>query len=284
MAACDTNTPTTPATDLPPSNGGAHAATPVAKSSIVHPIKGAAITEDPSQFQALGNTTQATAWYYFQSPSNNIWYIVDLSGHIYSLDAVGAQYTGGIGWRPINQTSSAGYPSAGANFTSVSVSSDGRSVSIGSAVATGLPVQATALQNTTQAVAWLYFEDSRGWWYITEAGSASQVLLLADADPSIAGGIGWQPVYNSTYPGYPSAGQTFSSVSLGSGRRSTVFGAPPATTGSINVTIAGLPSGASGTVLVSGQSYSGNVFHSTTMANVRRGRTLLRRSRSSSVP
>ena len=201
---------------------------------------------------SLAGTTQQTQWYYFEEPTTRWWYIINTFGQIYMLDAVGSQYPGNIGWRPINTPSGTlsygSYPSVGANFSSVSISSDGHSVIIGPATNTGLSQQAKAIQSSTQAVAWLYFlNGTTGGWYITEASSAASVYFLANADPSIAGGIGWMPIFNASYPGYPSAGQTFTSVSLGSNRRSTIFGAsttitaPPPPTVTVSVSSATVP-------------------------------------------
>lgn len=191
---------------------------------------------------ALAGTTQATQWFYFQSASTGRWYIANDAGYIYMLDDVGPQYTGNIGWRPINAPPGSSlaqdaYPPVGNVFSSVNISADGRTVSIGGSRLVSPTVYASAIQNSTLQIQWLYFYNPATGWYITEAGSAGSVFYLDVADPSIAGGIGWAPVYNATFPGYPDAGLTFSSVSLGSGRRSTLFGGaasgstPPSVTG-----------------------------------------------------
>jgi hypothetical protein len=227
MAACDSNvTPTqSTGTDAPPGHHVPGVMQPAPRSALVkQPTNGAAIV-NPASFAALASTSAQTQWFYFRSQANGVWYIVNSFGQIYALDGVGSSFYLGIGWQPINQGSYQGYASAGANFSAVTVAADGRTVAIGAAAGGGLSDRAIALQNTTQNVAWLYFQDARGWWYISDANAASQVYLLADTDPSIQGGMGWQPVYNATFPGYPSAGQTFASVSLGAGRRSTIFGA-----------------------------------------------------------
>ena len=224
LTACDSTTPTNPASggDLPPPTHNPQLLTPSAR---VRASSNGASLVDPNQFAILANTAPATQWFYFRSPANGVWYIVSLYGEIYALDGVGPNYYRAIGWQPINQGTYQGYASAGPNFSSISVSSDGRTVSIGAASGAGLPARATALQNTTQTVSWLYFQDARGYWYISDATAAAQVYNLADTDPAIPGGMGWQPVFNATFPGYPAAGQSFASVSLGTGRRSTVFGA-----------------------------------------------------------
>ena len=226
MSACDSNNPTSPSTgDSTPPLIPHRLAPPAPRKRLLSVSGKTALMVDPAQFTALANTQPQTVWFYFRSTTNGVWYIASLFGEVYALDGVGSNYYQAIGWQPINLTSYQGYASAGANFSSVSVSADGRTVTIGAATNGGLPDRALALQNTTQSVAWLYFQDARGWWYISDAGSASQVFLLADTDPSILGGMGWQPVYRASFQGYPSAGQTFTSVTLGAGRRTTVFGA-----------------------------------------------------------
>ncbi|MDB4875473.1 MAG: hypothetical protein JWM41_1919 [Gemmatimonadetes bacterium] len=176
---------------------------------------------------ALANSTQITRWFYFQDGSQR-WFIVDGAGNIYYLDSTGAQYSGGIGWRPVNSADGTPltyppFPAAGRNFN-VAISADGRTVTIGVNVGTTLPVQGATLPSSTRAVAWLYFQNPSTGWYITDATDASRVYFLDRADPSISGGIGWQPVSNATYPNYSDAGQIFSSIVHGSGNLSTVFG------------------------------------------------------------
>lgn len=226
VSACDSNSPTNSSTgDSTPPLIPHRLAPPAPRKRLLSFGGKAALLVDPAQFTALANTQPQTVWFYFRSTTNGVWYIASLFGEVYALDGVGPNYYQAIGWQPINLTSYQGYASAGANFSSVTVSADGRTVTIGAATNGSLPGRALALQNTTQNVAWLYFQDVRGWWYISDANSASQVYLLADTDPSIPGGMGWQPVYNASSAGYPSAGQTFASVTLGPGRRSTIFGA-----------------------------------------------------------
>jgi hypothetical protein len=151
------------------------------------------------------------------------------------LDAVGPQFPGNIGWRPVNAPSGqslsfSGYPDAGTSFASVTIASDGRTISIGNATSSGISRQAMAIQGITHAVSWLYFWNRPTGWYISEATNATQVLYLDRADPALSGGLGWQPVYQSSFPGYDAAGTTFTSVNLGAGRKSTRFGSATSTT------------------------------------------------------
>ena len=82
---------------------------------------------------SLANTTQSVQWFYFYNPSNSGWYIVSASGgSVLYLAGVSTTFSGGIVWEPINNYQAyANYPAAGQNFSSVAISSDGRSVSFG---------------------------------------------------------------------------------------------------------------------------------------------------------
>ena len=233
ITACHTSLSTS--ADMPEKNaesGPRNPEPPAPSTGVIGAVAGsglAAVMDAQQHVQALSRTTQPTLWYYFQHGSTGWWYIVSLQGYIYMLDAVGSQYPGRIGWRPINaptgQTLSfQGYPTVGTSFGSVSIAPDGQSVTIGGATKGGLPSHASAIEGSVQQISWLYFRNASTGWYITEASSASSVYFLEAADPSISGGIGWQPVYQGSYAGYADAGRTFSSVSLGQGRRSTVFG------------------------------------------------------------
>jgi hypothetical protein len=171
---------------------------------------------------ALANTTQTVAWYYILEPTSG-WYIVSPTGEqVLYLDRVDKNTSFGIFWRPVNNASAQGYQPAGKNFASVVVAPDGRSVRIGSALGPLSPV-GQALSNTTHPVLWAYvLSPSTGWYIVSPTGQ--QVLFLDRVDQNIAGGILWKPINNSSFPGYASAGQNYSSVALSSDGRSIFFG------------------------------------------------------------
>jgi hypothetical protein len=82
---------------------------------------------------ALANTTQPVRWFYI-NPAK--WYIVGVSSGsnpaVLLLNSVDSTFSGGIRWRPIsNYAAYAGFPAAGINFSSVTVSADGRSITFG---------------------------------------------------------------------------------------------------------------------------------------------------------
>jgi hypothetical protein len=182
---------------------------------------GGAVSADPL-ISALANTTQAVAWCYILEPSSG-WYIVSPTGEqVLYLDRVDKNTSFGIYWRPVNNSSFQGYQPAGKNFASVTVSADGRSVHIGSALGPLSPV-GQALSNTTHQVLWGYIlNPSTGWYIVSPSGQ--QVMFLDRVDQNIAGGILWKPINNSSFSGYASAGQNYSSVTFSSDGRSISFG------------------------------------------------------------
>ena len=137
-------------------------------------------------------------------------------------------FTGIIKWRPIsNSPAYAGYPAAGNNFSSVTISSDGRGITFGSALSSDPDV--LLLANTLQTVKWFYVFPQNTAWYIVDAlaGSNPAVLMLADADPTFPGVILWKPIHNfpTAQAQYPAAGNQYNFVTVSSNGRSVQFGA-----------------------------------------------------------
>ncbi len=189
--------------------------------NVFHFTSGGSTSTDPL-VTALANTTQTVAWCYIMEPTSG-WYIVSPAGEqVLYLDRVDKNTSFGIYWRPVNNASFQGYQPAGRNFASVVVAPDGRTVQIGSALGPLSPV-GQALSNTTHSVLWGYiFNPSTGWYIVSPSGQ--QVMFLDRVDQNVAGGILWKPINNSSFSGYASAGQNYSSVSWSADGRSISFG------------------------------------------------------------
>lgn len=173
---------------------------------------------------ALANTTQPVRWFYIMNQNTGAWYIVSPTGEdVMFLDKVDRNTTFGIYWRPVNNSSFQTYPDAGRNFSSVSISADGRTIYFGSAVGSPNDPHVSALANTTQPVRWFYIlNQSTGWYIVSPTGQ--QVMFLDRVDQSTSFGIYWKPINNSSFTGYNSANQNYSSVTISSDGRTTFFG------------------------------------------------------------
>ena len=174
---------------------------------------------------ALANSTQPVRWFYITNQNTGAWYIVSATGEqVMYLDKVDRGTTFGIYWRPVNNSSFTTYPNAGKNFSSVSISSDGRTITFGSAVASPSDPHVSALANTAQPVRWFYITNQNtGAWYIVSA-AGQQVMYLDRVDQSTTFGIYWKPINNSSFSGYPAAAQNYSSVTISSDGRTVSFG------------------------------------------------------------
>jgi hypothetical protein len=203
----------------------------IPQSSLV--ITDALVTEagpsaptDPD-ITRLANTTEPVKWFYIEGSSGR-WYIIsnDSSQSVLALAGADRSFSGIIEWKPVNNSNaSAGYPMAGSNFSYVTVSSDGKTVTFGSA--SGSDPDVLALANGSWPVKWLYIDDAT--WYIVDGQSSVNpaVLKLQDADPTYPGLILWKPISNfpSAVSTYPAAGTHYTSVVVASNGRSVQFGA-----------------------------------------------------------
>lgn len=177
-----------------------------------------------SDVTRLANTTQGVQWFYIQHAGR--WYIVsnDGQGQVLALAGADRSYDGIIKWRPINNASARGYPTAGSNL-SVTLSTDGKTISFGPTNNTS-DADVLSLANSSNSIAWYYVNNVA--WYIVEGGQPSNppVLKLQDADPSYDGVILWKPISNwPIATGQYSAQSThFSFVTINSNGGSIQFG------------------------------------------------------------
>jgi hypothetical protein len=140
------------------------------------------------------------------------------------LDKVDRNTTFGIYWRPVNNSSFQTYPDANRNFGSVNIAADGRTINFGNAVASPDDPHVAALANTSQPVRWFYISNqSTGAWYIVSP-TGQQVMFLDRVDQSTSFGVYWKPINNSSFEGYTTAGQNYSSVTVSSDGRTISIG------------------------------------------------------------
>lgn len=174
---------------------------------------------------ALANSTQPVRWFYIMNHNTGAWYIVSPTGEqVMFLDKVDRNTSFGIYWRPVNNSSFQTYPTAGRNFSSVSISADGRTIYVGSAVGSANDPHVSALANTTQPVRWFYImNESSGAWYIVSP-TGQQVMFLDRVDQNTPSGIFWKPINNSSFQGYATASQNYSFVNISSDGRAISFG------------------------------------------------------------
>lgn len=237
VAACSTigDNPLEPDQPAAPPPSGGRLPEP---SSGVGVAEASQLSTNDADVQGLGNTTQPVLWYYILNQATQRWYIVSpTGGAVLNLNRVDRNTSFGIYWKPINNysasssASSQGYPDAGNNYSTVRVSSDGRSIHFGSL--TNANVQdpdVRALANTDQPVRWFYIfsQSTRHWYIVSPAGGAT--LLLHKVDQATSFGIYWKPINNylaSNSPstnGYSDAGINFTSVVISSDGRTITFG------------------------------------------------------------
>jgi hypothetical protein len=96
----------------------------------------AATNVSDANVTALANTTQPVKWFYIATNSDQNWYIVDATAtsnaSVLFLSGIDPSTPGGILWMPINNYSSfAGFPAAPMNYSFVTASSDGHSITFG---------------------------------------------------------------------------------------------------------------------------------------------------------
>ncbi len=174
----------------------------------------------------LASTNQPVRWFYIMNQSTGAWYIVSPTGEqVMFLDRVDKNTSFGIYWRPVNNSSFQTYADASRNFSSVTISADGRTIAFGSAIASTSDPHVSALANTTQPVRWFYImNQSSGAWYIASP-TGQQVMFLDRVDQNTSFGIYWKPINNSSFQSYASAGQNYTSVTISSDGRTVSFGA-----------------------------------------------------------
>jgi Peptidase family M23/Divergent InlB B-repeat domain/CARDB len=191
-----------------------------------------ASSTDPD-IAALANTTQPVYWFYIAINNASKWYIVETttasSRAVMLLKGVDPNFVGGIRWKPIsNYPTYAGFPAAATNFSFVSPSADGRSITFGALSTSQNDQDIAALANTTQPVYWFYIAiNNASKWYIVETTSNLNpaVMLLNSVDPNISGGIRWKPISNyPAFAGFPAATITFVYVTPSPDGRSVAIG------------------------------------------------------------
>jgi hypothetical protein len=225
-----------------PAAKAADRAVPAAFGMESGPMSGPVLDPNDLDVQGLAGSTQPVRWYYIMDQQTQRWYIVwPSTGAVLLLDRVDRATTFGIYWKPVSSAPSPanqGYPDAGANFTSVSLSPDGRAISFGEATSPSSTADVQALAGSTQPVRWFYIMNQpTGRWYVVSPTTGS-VLLLDRVDQATSFGIYWKPVNNwlaQSSPatiGYADAANSFEYVSVALDGSTVYIGpsaAPPPT-------------------------------------------------------
>lgn len=185
-------------------------------------------TNTDEDITALANTVQDVRWFYITTDSK--WYIVSTARSnpsVLQLARVDSNFSGGIRWKPINNYGTyAGYPAAGTQFSSLTVSNDGRTISFGSASSTVTDPDVTRLAGTRQTVQWFYINPGSRWYIVGNGNRLNPpVLLLKRVDETFSGGIRWKPINNyGAYAGYAAMPQKYEFVTPSDDGRIVQFG------------------------------------------------------------
>jgi murein DD-endopeptidase MepM/ murein hydrolase activator NlpD len=199
--------------------------------------------------QSLANTTQPVRWYYIMDQSTQRWYIVyPPTSSVLMLDRVDQATSFGVYWKPINNyaagssLSTQSYPDARVNFSTVTLSPDGRTVSFGSAVTSNADPDVQVLANSVQPVRWFFIMNApTSLWYIV-APTSRAVLQLHHVDRAASFGIYWKPVNNwvasssASTAGFADAGNQFTSLTVTADGGTVLFGAATGQAGQVSLT------------------------------------------------